>query len=162
MHHVLEWGHARHHAPDDFGLPCWCAALLAGCGGDGGCIGRGRCSEQAPHRRHPTIRARRRRPRFVEQSDFNVRNDPLLACFAVVAFSASIIRGESYACGCRVDGRVCCAASSYEHLTAEQVLHKLIPEGVTVPTSFETVGHLAHLNLLDETLPCVLCGHCVV
>ncbi len=30
---------------------------------------------------------------------------------------------------------------------------KLLPEGCEVPTSFESVGHIAHLNLRDELLP---------
>jgi len=29
----------------------------------------------------------------------------------------------------------------------EQALKKLLPEGVEAPASFETVGHIAHLNL---------------
>ena len=29
----------------------------------------------------------------------------------------------------------------------------LLPPGVDVPASFETVGHIAHLNLRDELLP---------
>lgn len=32
-------------------------------------------------------------------------------------------------------------------------LQKLLPEGVDVPTSFESIGHIAHLNLRDEQLP---------
>lgn len=30
---------------------------------------------------------------------------------------------------------------------------RLLPEGVEVPGSFETIGHVAHVNLRDETLP---------
>jgi tRNA G37 N-methylase Trm5 len=32
-------------------------------------------------------------------------------------------------------------------------LRKLLPDGVEVPSSFETVGHVAHLNLRDNLLP---------
>lgn len=32
-------------------------------------------------------------------------------------------------------------------------LQKLLPQGCEVPTSFESVGHIAHLNLRDELLP---------
>ena len=32
-------------------------------------------------------------------------------------------------------------------------LQTLLPASVDVPTSFETVGHVAHLNLRDEALP---------
>jgi tRNA G37 N-methylase Trm5 len=33
------------------------------------------------------------------------------------------------------------------------LLQRLLPEGVEVPTSFEMVGHIAHLNLREEQLP---------
>ena len=32
-------------------------------------------------------------------------------------------------------------------------MQKLLPPGLEVPCSFETVGHIAHLNLRDELLP---------
>lgn len=38
----------------------------------------------------------------------------------------------------------------YEQWTCEEVLRNLLPDGVTIPSSFETVGHIAHLNLRDE------------
>lgn len=41
----------------------------------------------------------------------------------------------------------------YEHLTAEQVLRRLLPAGMEVPSSFEQVGHVAHVNLREEQLP---------
>jgi tRNA (guanine37-N1)-methyltransferase len=41
----------------------------------------------------------------------------------------------------------------YRHLSTEQVLRQLLPAGVEVPSSFETVGHIAHLNLREEVLP---------
>ncbi|BFI29579.1 tRNA (guanine37-N1)-methyltransferase [Marchantia polymorpha subsp. ruderalis] len=41
----------------------------------------------------------------------------------------------------------------YSYFTVEQVLKEILPEGWKVPASFETVGHIAHLNLTDELLP---------
>jgi len=41
----------------------------------------------------------------------------------------------------------------YEYFTAEQILKQVLPAGVEVPGSFETIGHVAHLNLRDELLP---------
>lgn len=38
----------------------------------------------------------------------------------------------------------------YEQWNVDEVLRNLLPEDVTVPSSFETVGHIAHLNLRDE------------
>eukprot|EP00884_Botryococcus_braunii_P009386 jgi/Botrbrau1/18449/Bobra.0072s0032.2 len=41
----------------------------------------------------------------------------------------------------------------YPHMTADQVLKKILGERVEVPSSFETIGHIAHLNLREELLP---------
>lgn len=35
----------------------------------------------------------------------------------------------------------------YENLTAQEVLEQILPKDVVVPGGFETVGHVAHLNL---------------
>lgn len=40
----------------------------------------------------------------------------------------------------------------YEDLTAREVLTELLPAGVTVPTGYESVGHVVHLNLRSEQL----------
>jgi len=32
------------------------------------------------------------------------------------------------------------------------MLQKLLPEGSEVPSSFESIGHIAHLNIRDELL----------
>lgn len=42
--------------------------------------------------------------------------------------------------------------TSYADWTAEQVLKKLLPVA-EIPCAFEQVGHIAHVNLRDETLP---------
>ena len=42
----------------------------------------------------------------------------------------------------------------YEHLSVEQCLRRLLPEGIDeIPSSFEQVGHVAHVNLRAEHLP---------
>ncbi|PSC73269.1 tRNA (guanine(37)-N1)-methyltransferase 1 [Micractinium conductrix] len=41
----------------------------------------------------------------------------------------------------------------YSYWPASTVLQRLLPEGLEVPSSFETVGHIAHLNLRKELLP---------
>mmetsp|Transcript_17575 Transcript_17575/g.31551 ORF Transcript_17575/g.31551 Transcript_17575/m.31551 type:complete len:482 (-) Transcript_17575:66-1511(-) len=41
----------------------------------------------------------------------------------------------------------------YEHFTAEEVLRKLLPSNIEVPSSFEQAGHVCHLNLRDSQLP---------
>ncbi|XP_031280056.1 tRNA (guanine(37)-N1)-methyltransferase 1-like [Pistacia vera] len=42
----------------------------------------------------------------------------------------------------------------YDYWQMDEILEALLPEGMIVPSSFETVGHIAHLNLRDEHLPC--------
>lgn len=44
----------------------------------------------------------------------------------------------------------CCCGS---RLTRHPTRQALLPPGAEVPSSFETVGHIAHLNLRDELLP---------
>lgn len=41
----------------------------------------------------------------------------------------------------------------YSHWSIESVLRAFLPDGITIPSSFETVGHIAHLNLRDEHEP---------
>eukprot|EP00891_Asterochloris_glomerata_P002406 jgi/Astpho2/2406/e_gw1.00044.68.1_t len=41
----------------------------------------------------------------------------------------------------------------YQHMSMEQVLKKALPGMIELPSSFESVGHIAHLNLRDELLP---------
>lgn len=38
-------------------------------------------------------------------------------------------------------------------LYLEQILKKLLPPHTETPSSFETIGHIAHLNIRDELLP---------
>lgn len=41
----------------------------------------------------------------------------------------------------------------YELLTVEQVLRQVLPSNIPeIPSSFETAGHIAHLNLREEVL----------
>nr|CAD1841168.1 unnamed protein product [Ananas comosus var. bracteatus] len=41
----------------------------------------------------------------------------------------------------------------YDYWQMSELLEALLPEGMIVPTGFETVGHIVHLNLRDEHLP---------
>lgn len=42
---------------------------------------------------------------------------------------------------------------SYENIPVDEVLRKILPAEITeIPSSFEQVGHIAHLNLRDEVL----------
>ncbi|KAL0013908.1 hypothetical protein SO802_000977 [Lithocarpus litseifolius] len=41
----------------------------------------------------------------------------------------------------------------YSYWSADHVLKQILPPGVEVPSSFETIGHIAHLNIHEELLP---------
>lgn len=41
----------------------------------------------------------------------------------------------------------------YESMTVTEVLKKYLPDGTEIPSSFEAIGHIAHLNLRDPALP---------
>ncbi|XP_071907477.1 tRNA (guanine(37)-N(1))-methyltransferase 1-like [Coffea arabica] len=41
----------------------------------------------------------------------------------------------------------------YSYWQMNEVLEALLPNGMIIPSAFETVGHIAHLNLRDEHLP---------
>ncbi|KAE8680169.1 tRNA (guanine(37)-N1)-methyltransferase 2 [Hibiscus syriacus] len=41
----------------------------------------------------------------------------------------------------------------YDYWQMNEILETLLPEGMIIPSAFETVGHIAHLNLKDEHLP---------
>ena len=41
---------------------------------------------------------------------------------------------------------------TYEHYTADQVLSAIMPAGAEVTTAFETIGHIAHMNLKEHQL----------
>ncbi|RLN59647.1 hypothetical protein BBJ29_002216 [Phytophthora kernoviae] len=41
----------------------------------------------------------------------------------------------------------------YSYFAVDQVLSELLPKDMDIPSSFETVGHIAHLNLRDNQLP---------
>lgn len=56
---------------------------------------------------------------------------------------------------------------AYKSMCWCKVLEALLPKGMIVPSAFEMVGHIAHLNLRDEHLPYkrliakVISGHCL-
>ncbi|XP_050369436.1 tRNA (guanine(37)-N1)-methyltransferase 2 isoform X2 [Argentina anserina] len=41
----------------------------------------------------------------------------------------------------------------YSYWGADHILKQILPPGVEVPSSFETIGHIAHLNIHDELTP---------
>jgi Met-10+ like-protein len=49
--------------------------------------------------------------------------------------------------------RPTCPAAVPGDRSKPHTLQRLLPEGSDVPSSFETVGHIAHLNIRDELIP---------
>ncbi|GER24884.1 tRNA (guanine(37)-N1)-methyltransferase [Striga asiatica] len=41
----------------------------------------------------------------------------------------------------------------YSYWSVDHILKQILPPGIEVPSSFETIGHIAHLNIADELLP---------
>lgn len=41
----------------------------------------------------------------------------------------------------------------YDNMTVEAVLRRVLPAEIEVPSGFECIGHIAHVNLRDEQLP---------
>ncbi|XP_043693496.1 tRNA (guanine(37)-N1)-methyltransferase 2-like isoform X2 [Telopea speciosissima] len=41
----------------------------------------------------------------------------------------------------------------YSYWSADLILKQILPNGVEVPSSFETIGHIAHINITEELLP---------
>lgn len=69
-----------------------------------------------------------------------------------LSFAPEALRNEHFAKG---DGfEKYTLRIAYEHLTAEEVLRKVLPANITeIPCSYEQAGHIAHMNLRDEVLP---------
>ncbi|GAV74443.1 Met_10 domain-containing protein [Cephalotus follicularis] len=41
----------------------------------------------------------------------------------------------------------------YDYWQMNEILEAMLPNGMIIPSAFETVGHIAHLNLRDEHIP---------
>lgn len=47
----------------------------------------------------------------------------------------------------------CQLTLTYDYWLMDEILKEVLPSGMTIPTAFETVGHIAHLNLRNEHAP---------
>lgn len=54
---------------------------------------------------------------------------------------------------CKIDVVSYTLSLGYSYWSADHILKQILPPGVEVPSSFETIGHIAHLNIHDELLP---------
>ncbi|XP_062222830.1 tRNA (guanine(37)-N1)-methyltransferase-like [Phragmites australis] len=53
---------------------------------------------------------------------------------------------------CNVDVVPYTLTLGYSYWSADHILRQILPAGVEVPSSFETIGHIAHLNISDDLL----------
>ncbi|XP_039848673.1 tRNA (guanine(37)-N1)-methyltransferase isoform X2 [Panicum virgatum] len=53
---------------------------------------------------------------------------------------------------CNVDVVPYTLTLGYSYWSADHILKQILPAGVEVPSSFETIGHVAHLNISDDLL----------
>lgn len=69
-----------------------------------------------------------------------------------LSFAPPALREEHFAQGGTVEPYI--MKLGYDHLSAEEVLRKLLPSELSeIPSSFEQAGHIAHMNLREESLP---------
>ncbi|XP_006647479.2 tRNA (guanine(37)-N1)-methyltransferase [Oryza brachyantha] len=54
---------------------------------------------------------------------------------------------------CNIDVVPYSLTLGYSYWSADHILKQILPAGVEVPSSFETIGHVAHLNIPDDLLP---------
>jgi len=47
----------------------------------------------------------------------------------------------------------CRLTLGYDYWPMDEILRQVLPAGMTIPSAFESVGHIAHLNLRNEHLP---------
>ncbi|KNA25658.1 hypothetical protein SOVF_004600 [Spinacia oleracea] len=69
------------------------------------------------------------------------------------AVKAAFTEGSSEATKSSCELVRCNLTLLYDYWSNEEVLRALLPKDMTIPSAFETVGHIAHLNLKDEYLP---------
>ncbi|XP_028557078.1 tRNA (guanine(37)-N1)-methyltransferase 1 isoform X1 [Dendrobium catenatum] len=66
----------------------------------------------------------------------------------------AVLKGGDLPCKLPVCELIRCQLTLfYNYWHMDEVLETLLPESIVVPTGFETVGHIAHLNLGEEHLP---------
>ncbi|XP_063945643.1 tRNA (guanine(37)-N1)-methyltransferase 1 isoform X2 [Daucus carota subsp. sativus] len=70
-----------------------------------------------------------------------------------VAIKAVLIEGDSEGMTPPTELVRCKLTLFYTYWQMNEILEALLPEGLIVPSAFETVGHIAHLNLRDEHHP---------
>lgn len=69
------------------------------------------------------------------------------------AIKAALLEGSSEATRSNYELVRCNLTLLYDYWSADEVLTALLPKDMITPSAFETVGHIAHLNLKDEHLP---------
>ncbi|KAG5235558.1 tRNA (guanine(37)-N1)-methyltransferase [Salix suchowensis] len=69
---------------------------------------------------------------------------------AIKAVAQEAIRGNSAS---TFDLVRCKLTLFYDYWQMNEILEALLPRDMVIPSAFETVGHIAHLNLRDEHLP---------
>lgn len=71
-------------------------------------------------------------------------------CMEIITLQIQIAANEWATCPL-VTASWCCMCN-LKILDDLQVLEELLPKGMIIPSAYETVGHIAHLNLRDEHL----------
>ncbi|KAG9143724.1 hypothetical protein Leryth_018878 [Lithospermum erythrorhizon] len=54
---------------------------------------------------------------------------------------------------CEIEVQPYSLTLGYSYWGADHILKQILPRGLEIPSSFETIGHVAHLNITDDLLP---------
>lgn len=69
------------------------------------------------------------------------------------AIQAVMVEGDGVDKTLNIELVRCRLTLLYDYWGMNEILEALLPDGMVIPSAFETVGHIAHLNLRDEHLP---------
>lgn len=89
---------------------------------------------------------------------YDIDNEPekklilLSEQFSDLSLSQIPIEMRDYLNGIRADVLEYKLDLTYNHLNADEILTQILPSGIEIPSSYEQVGHVAHLNLRDSLI----------
>ncbi|KAL2944005.1 hypothetical protein RDABS01_032352 [Bienertia sinuspersici] len=80
--------------------------------------------------------------------------DHLMSFLKLLSYGMAVLNeGSSEATNSSYELVRCNMTLLYDYWSNDEVLEALLPKDMVIPSAFETVGHIAHLNLKDEHLP---------
>ncbi|KAK9085039.1 hypothetical protein Sjap_025450 [Stephania japonica] len=88
---------------------------------------------------------------IVQINDFRPTSQKINNIASIPKFVGVLLRGDASESRPAISELVQCKLTLfYNYWQMNEILESLLPTDMTVPAAFETVGHIAHLNLRDE------------